>query len=355
MSKNNEHIEIVRSSIKSFSSMSQESAEAVLAILAKHYMKPRITIVNCLSDLKGLVHRRPDLVFMGLECIPLNPVSDLDDLHRIWVAQYLDEHGIAYTGSTQLAHELGRNKALAKQWVLNAGLATSPFCVIKQGQTPDANALSLSFPLFIKPADRGGGLGIDSTSVVHTVEQLHAKVRTITTTLQSDSLVEAYLPGREFSVAILQKEHSPAYDIMPIELIAPLDNGGMRILSGAVKSSNAEQVTGVNDTVTNYQVAELALQVFHALGGRDYGRIDIRLDAAGIPHFLEVNLIPSLISGYGSFPKACLLNIELAYEPMILRIVNLGLARNIHGSEVVPGPVARHDPAYRLTQVTPVA
>jgi len=71
------------------------------------------------------------------------------------------------------------------------------------------------------------------------------------------------------------------------------------------------------------------------LGARDYGRIDIRLDATGTPHFLEANLIPSLISGYGSFPKACVMNIGLEYEPMIMRIANLGLSRNIDDFETM--------------------
>jgi D-alanine-D-alanine ligase len=350
MPKSDIQIEIVRSATKGFSSMSQVSAEAVLAVLAKHYVAPRITVINNLSDLKALVRRRPDLVFMGMECIPLNSALGSNDSNRVWIAQYLDEHDIAYTGSTQTAHKLERDKSLAKQRVLDGGLATSPFYVIKQGQVPSADDLSLPFPLFIKPTDRGGGEGVDGNSVVYTLEQLHAKTDALTNVLQADSLVEEYLPGHEFSVAILKKEHSLGYEIMPIELIAPPDNGGIRILSREVKSSNTEQANSVDDTATNLKVAELALQVFHALGGRDYGRIDIRLDAAGAPHFLEANLIPSLISGYGSFPKACVLNIGLEYEPMIMRITNLGLARMVNGSEDALEPVSRHDPTFQLAE-----
>ena len=120
---------------------------------------------------------------------------------------------------------------------------------------------------------------------------------------------------------------------MPIELIAPLNDKDTRILSGKVKSSNTEQAIAVTDAAVKSVVSELALDVFTALGARDFGRIDIRMDDQGVPHFLEANLIPSLISGYGSFPKACLLNLGLDYEPMIMNIAQLGLARSSDGVE----------------------
>lgn len=82
-------------------------------------------------------------------------------------------------------------------------------------------------------------------------------------------------------------------------------------------------------------MSTLALASFHALGARDYGRIDIRLDSDGVANFLEANLIPSLISGYGSFPKACELNIGLEYEPMIISITELGLIRNLNTKAVI--------------------
>jgi hypothetical protein len=62
------------------------------------------------------------------------------------------------------------------------------------------------------------------------------------------------------------------------------------------------------------------------------------LDKTGTPQFLEANLIPSLISGYGSFPKACVLNIDLDYEPMILSIVRLALMRRLNLREYIPEP-----------------
>ena len=336
MLKNHKHIEIVRPTIKGLSSMSSVSCDSILAVLNKHFDEVGVTVVNNWADLVVLIESCPDLVFLGMESIPTDPALGLADPNKVWLSDVLDNYGITYTGSSQRAHELERNKPLAKQRVLNAKLKTSAFCVVKQNQLLDGIDASLSFPLFVKPTNRGGGLGVDSDSVVHDLEQLRSKVHSITTTFQSDALIEEYLPGREFSVAVLKDNSSAGYLAMPIELVAPADKNGSRLLSGQVKSENVEQVLEVTDLIVRSKVTTLALAVFEALGARDYGRIDIRLDATGTPHFLEANLIPSLISGYGSFPKACLLNIGLDYEPMIMTIANLALARQVN--EIVDTP-----------------
>ncbi len=306
--------------------MSQESSDAILAVLTRHYTTVGVTIVNDLSDLKALVALQPDLVFLGMKFVPLDPTLGRHG-PKIWPADYLETHGIAYTGSGQQAHELELDKQLAKQRVLDAGLQTAAFQVVHQGTTLVRSKLHLGFPLFVKPTSCSGGFGVDEASVVNNFHELQAKVRSIAANQKSDALIEEYLPGREFSVAILRDELSGELAVMPMEMVAPPDEHGHRLLSGAVKSANVERVLVLTDASIKSKVTALALGVFRVLGARDYGRIDIRLDAAGQPQFLEANLLPSLISGYGSFPKACLMNIGLDYEQMVLTIARLGLAR----------------------------
>lgn len=339
--KINQHIEIVRTSIVGLSSMSETSCEAITQVLAKHYARVGVSTVNDPADLQNLVSSRPDLVFLGMKYITNDSALAMYD-DKIWLTDYLDEHDIAYTGSGQKAHELELDKPKAKQHLLNAGLKTSAFYEILRDQPLKEENISLNYPLFIKPTNRGGGLGIDSDSVAHNFEQLQTKVRSLREDFRSDALVEEYLPGREFSVAILKDEVRAEYSTMPLELIAPLSDKGVRILSAQVKSEDSESFLRVDDSAIKLQINDLALRAFQVLGARDYGRIDIRLDASGTPQFLEANLIPSLIEGYGNFPKACLLNLGLDYESMILSIVKLGMARNISVEEIpylLPVPV----------------
>jgi D-alanine-D-alanine ligase len=328
MSKIKKHIEIVRAQKGWLSSLSKQSAKSIYSILEKYYTHIEITTINNLTDLKELVKRKPDLVFLGIKFINQNESLKLEDPDKIWVAKYLSDHNILYTGSDNIAHNLEFNKDLAKKNILASGIQTSPFYIIKKEQKQITDTHFLKFPLFIKPTNRGGGIGIDSNSIAYNFNQLHTKVIDIAEKLQSNSLIEEYLPGREFSVAILKNRDTGNFFIMPIELVAPADKSGVRILSKEIKISNEESVSKIKDKILEQRIKDLAIKAFYSIGARDYARIDIRLDVNGDPQFLEANLIPSLIQDYGSFPKACLLNKNFDHEFMILEIVKLAFDRS---------------------------
>ena len=327
MIKRNIHIEIARSSITELSSMSIESCDSILEVLRENYQHVGVSTVNTKEDLDRLIELKPDLVFMGMKFVPSTPELGRDDPNKIWLAQRLDLAGIAYTGSNTFAHMLEIEKPLAKQRIIDVGLATAKFKVISIGDHINLDDSLIEYPVFIKPTNRGGGQGIDSDSVANNYQQLVSKVSSLARDISADSIVENYLSGREFSVAILRQLGSQNYDVMPIELVASTDINGSRMLSSLVKSENAEVVSKVNDAVLRNRINVLSLGVFRALGASDYGRIDVRLDYDDTPNFLEANLIPSLIDNYGSFPKASLMNIGLDFESMIVRIVELGISR----------------------------
>lgn len=333
--------------------MSQESHDALKLVLMKNFKTVGTTIVNNPEDLEKIVAKKPDLVFLGMKFVPSDVRLGLKDTNRIWVTDFLDNHGILYTGSSRAAHMLELNKPLAKQRAFDEGLRTSPFFVVEQDdEVAIINDFEIGFPLFVKPIDRGGGMGIDATSVVRNFTELQSKIKSIKSELHSDSMVEKYLEGREFSVALLKNEFTDEYETMPIELIVAPDDEGISILSGKVKSSNSEQAVALIDEALKTEISNFALDTFIALGARDYGRIDIRLDQDGKPNFLEANLLPSLIKGYGSFPKACNLNLGLDYESMILGIARLGLKRR---SENQSDLVASEDSALAIFDAALVA
>lgn len=321
--KTHKHIEIVRATKLGYSSMGRKSSEAAYNLLAKHYTTVGISIVNTLDDLEQLVAKQPDLVFMGAKYVPGNEPDT-----KIWISEYLDRHDISHTGSPERAIKLEQSKPLAKQRILDSGIKTSPYVVVKCGDTLTVSDSKLQFPLFVKPVDMGAGQGVDEHSVVRTQEELDTKVASLAATFGADALVEEFLSGREYSVAVLKDEHSHTLIAMPLELVAGPDENGHRMLSHKLKSAALETpVFPVADTNVRAALNELATSAFRALGARDYGRIDIRMDESGTPHFLEANLIPCLIQNSGNFPKACAMNIGMEYEDMMLHIVRLGLMR----------------------------
>src|SRR5688572_31979003 len=112
--KINKRIEIVSSTEHSLSSMSKVSRTSAKAALAKYFTSVNITIINSVSDLQALVARKPDLIFLGMSFLPVNPALGWEDPEKIWLSDYLELHEIAYTGSNQSAGLLERNKHLAK-------------------------------------------------------------------------------------------------------------------------------------------------------------------------------------------------------------------------------------------------
>lgn len=327
MKKINLSIEIVSSKNKSLSSMNEDSRKSAQEVLSKKYSNVIITLVGTEEDLEELVARKPDLVFLGTKFILGNSKTN-NASENIWISEYLDRYNIRYTGSAYESHLIEFNKDQAKQTILKAGLASAEFRFIENGEKTDESLLP-DFPLFVKPSDQGGGSGIDNDSLVQNISDLNNKVKSIYDELGSNSLVEKYLSGKEYSVAVLKNSDNNDYLLMPLELVAPANKNGDRFLSCDIKKADTETFKEVIDSRVHEAITELAMDAFIALGARDYGRIDIRMDSYGVPHFLEANLIPSLLKDYGNFPKACLLNENLDYEAVINKIVSISLGRKI--------------------------
>lgn len=316
--------------------MSEASAKTIVFTLQRHYTDVSMVNIDTVSDVDALIARAPDLVFMGINFVEHEaPLTG-----KVWLSDILDMHDIRYTGSVKSAHRLGLNKHMAKERIIESGLRTSPFSIVRREDEKSMNENDYSYPLFVKPSNKGGGQGIDENSVVHNFQELESKTSNIHTEHKTDALVEQYLSGREFSVAVIADHESGDLTAMPIELVAAKDTNGDRMLSRDVKASNAEDVIEVTNLLDRSKLTNFAVAIFKALGARDYGRIDIRYDEDEMPHFLEANLIPSLIDGYGSFPKAYELNLGLTYDDMLLQIVGVAMQRTPQEQSLTHTPLA---------------
>jgi len=99
---------------------------------------------------------------------------------------------------------------------------------------------------------------------------------------------------------------------------------GYCILDFDVKKNDEEEVVLVSDKKIFKKLTEIAKNSFVALGGKSLGRIDIKMDHLGEPHFIEANLMPGLRKGY--FYRSCVLNLDMSYDDMIFSIANTGLS-----------------------------
>ncbi len=286
-------------------------------ILSSAYQDVTITQISTLSDLEGVVARRPDLVFSGVKYFDF-------DGHILWLNDFLDLHGIAYMASSHQALNGEADKSHAKEIMHKAGIATARYFTSGPGEHTGEGALPIAFPLFVKPATGGDSRGVDANSIVHDFAGFHAKVDDIHAHQHARSLVESYLSGKEYSVGIFQDGTTGALTAMPIEITVEENEDGHRILDFDTKKNDSEQVFAVTDTNVHKQLSDLAKAAFTALSGRSFGRIDIKMNHHQVPHFMEANLMPGLRRGY--FYRACALNLNISYEQMILKIAANGLS-----------------------------
>jgi D-alanine-D-alanine ligase len=296
----------------------------ILKILSKHYRNVSITEIITENDLKKLALRKPDLVFSGVKYFYF-----ADGI--IWLNDYLELHDILYIASNRTALHNEHDKSIAKKIVQKANIRTADFFTTEPGEHQNEKSIPISFPLFIKPLTGGDSRGVDANSIAYDFLSFQAKVLDIKSKHNLRSLVETYLSGKEYSVSILQNHSNENLIAMPIEIIVKKNINGHRILDYDIKDNDHEKVIEVSNSKIFNQLSDLSKNAFTALGGKSFGRIDIKMDHRGVPHFIEANLMPGLRKGY--FYRSCLLNLNMSYEQMILTVADNGLSsQKIHFS-----------------------
>lgn len=243
---------------------------------------------------------------------------------RLWLSEYFDQRNVSYTGSPKAILLYDSNKVVAKKQVLSQGIATANFFVTFPGEYTTENDLPMPFPLFVKPLDAANGNGVDIGSIVHNFRQFQDKVANLHDEFDELILVEKYLDGREFTVSLIE-DHGNLI-VSPIELIPP-DEDGFRILGTKAKTENSEILKRISDPKILADVIDIAKRSFIALGARDFGRIDIKMDDHGRCHFIEANLVPGMTIGSSYFPRACEMNSSLGYDKVVRLMIQGAVAR----------------------------
>ncbi len=280
----------------------------------------RVSVCKNKGDLAEVVKRMPDLVILAVKYVPIAYEED------IWLSDYFAQFKINFTGSLREVLKFDSNKVLAKTHLTNKGIKMARYFIAVPEQFNDQDSLPLSFPLFIKPLDAANGNGIDDLSYVTNFAQYQSKVASLYNTFNQPVLVEEYLEGREFTVAIIKVPNKELI-ISAVEVIPPISTQGIRILGAQAKKNDSEILNEIVDEEMKSRVSTLASDAFYALGVRDYGRIDIKTDNHGECFFMEANLVPGMTEGFSYFPQACMIANELTYHQVIKQLISGGLDR----------------------------
>jgi len=240
------------------------------------------------------------------------------------VPALLEMYGIPYTFSDPLVCALTLDKAMTKRVIQSAGLYTPRFGVV--ASPGDVDSLALEFPLFAKPLAEGTGKGVDGHSRIESEQALKKVCTRLLETFGQPVLVEEYLPGHEFTTAVLGTGRDAGV----------LGTMAMAIRGDAPAQDYSYEVKELCEQYVDYfpmprgalrdQVEDLALRAYQVLECRDTGRIDIRLDAQGRPAFMEINPLPGLHPTHSDLPMIAAQE-GMAYEELISRIVVSALTR----------------------------
>jgi len=258
--------------------LDEERERALLAaatVRAEPPTRERLARLRRREDLPRLVGERAiaraDLVFLVLHG---------EQGEGGAVQALLDLVGVRYTGSDMLASGLAMDKRVCKRLLRDAAVPQADWV---EWPAPDEAIARLGLPLVVKPSAGGSSVGV---SLVRERAALDAAVAAAAAECPQ-VLVEASLPGREFTVGVLGESALGVGEILPAHEFFDYEckyTPGLcrEVFPAEVEDALAERMRA------------LALETHRLLGLRDFSRIDFKLDAAGEPAVLEANTLPGM-------------------------------------------------------------
>ncbi len=230
--------------------------------------------------------------------------------------------GLPYTGSGPLTHSVALDKEITKQILLQSGLPTPKFKVMKQKIEPGSHfQLDLNYPLIIKPNDEAVSFGV---SVVENEEELIENLNKTIEEYQQPILVEEFLDGREFNVGILGNgDDIEVFEPVEIDFSQSMEN--FQSFYGKKHDSYGHYCPAEITDELRTELKELALCSFNCLKCLDYARVDFRLNRENRPHILELNSMAALQKKGSYFIAARYEGYD--YSKLLNRIVDLAISR----------------------------
>ena len=265
------------------------------------------------------------------------------DAREAQVPALLEMLGIPYTGSRVLTNGISLDKTLTKRIWRDRRLPVAPFQEFITGDEP--LRAELKFPLFVKPAREGTGMGVDLNAIVNSEKELRERALYIVNTYQQPALVETFLPGREFTVGILGRADAKLYSRHPewyekdgFHRFPVLELDTSRSVTPWVYGIEAKSKdVGADGSPGYFCPAEIepelekklryfALRAHLLLNALDVSRTDIRLDEEGNPRVMEINTLPGLTPDYSDLCLQAKAE-GMRYEDLVLDILYLGASR----------------------------
>lgn len=241
----------------------------------------------------------PDVVFNQFEDFAHGAA---DDMRLVAMLRLM---GYPHTGAPALALGLSHYKFTIASLLAGAGVPIPPNTALLE-TVGAVNQHKWRFPLIVQPSQEHAGLGLGRDSIVSSKKALRQKVRDVLREFRQPALVQHFLPGREFNVAIIggaKMRVLPLAEVNYTELpseVPPIMSYAAKWLEDTVEYQKTSIVCpAAIEPELARRIEKVALNAFRAVGGWGYGRVDVRLDEAGDPYVLDINCNCCLDEGMG--------------------------------------------------------
>ncbi|HET9625334.1 MAG TPA: hypothetical protein VFP84_28395 [Kofleriaceae bacterium] len=290
--------------------------------------------LEVLSILDHIRATKPDLVYNLCESMAG------DSCHEPTFVGMLDLFGVPYTGTDLLGLASCLHKQRAKDILNGRGIPTPPHRFLADPRDLDDPSLdTLDFPWFLKLAHEDASVGITEENVVHSGAALRARARALMAEFDQAVLAERFIAGRELNVALLG--NGDDLTILPLHEIdfsaMPADRPHIVSYAAKWEETHVDYAGTKPVPLRNASpafianVERVARQAWTAMGLRDYGRIDLRVDADDVPWVIDVNPNPDISPDAGVARSAQVAG--MSYSQMIARIAEVAYAR-IHRKRI---------------------
>jgi D-alanine-D-alanine ligase len=273
---------------------------------------------------------KPDIVF--------NIAEGFNGVNReAHVPAICEFYGIPYSGSDPFTLTLCLDKARTKETLTFHGIPTPKFLLVEKLSDLYRVAEKLTLPLFVKPVHEGSSKGITDSNLCRDRDQLFRQTEFLLENYRQPVLVEEFLPGKEFTCAVLGNGADAT--VLPIVGMnfETLPEGALPIYSFDAKfvwdrPDKPLDIFECPARITSElqaSIERVTLDAFRVLGCRDWARIDVRLDGAGRPNILEVNPLPGILpdpAENSCLPKAARAA-GIGYEELILSCLKFAAVR----------------------------
>ena len=234
-----------------------------------------------------------DLTEESLDAMPKDVDAAYIALHGGWgenggVQAALNALKIPYTGPGVLSSQIAMDKVKTKMVLEMKNVPTARWSVVKRG---DGSGCPIPFPVVVKPPKDGSSVGISKCA---NAEEYRKALELAWKVDGELALVEEFIPGREFTVAVVDGEAWPV-----VEIVA---KGGWYGYEEKY-NSNETKYPFLENCELAEKMQKIAVDAYRAVGCRGVTRVDFRVSPLGRCYVLELNTSPGFTS-HSLVPKS---------------------------------------------------